>query len=116
MSNAAHIIWGFYMRFIFVLITTLVAFGPVYAEISNAGFEQWIEGQPVDWTTIDSGIEVNRDDSQVNSGAYSARMTVNTGSQSVTDMRQSIAVLAGETYDIEAVSYTHLTLPTIYSV
>lgn len=94
------------MRFIFVLITTLVAFGPVYAEISNAGLEQWIEGQPVDWTTIDSGIEVNRDDSQVNSGAYSARVTVNTGRQSVTDMRQSIAVLAGETYDIE-VSVMH---------
>ncbi len=94
------------MKSFFALFISWAAFSPAYAEISNAGFEQWSDGQPVEWTTIDTGIDVNPDDSQIKSGALSARVTVNTGRQSVTDIRQSISILAGETYDIE-VSVMH---------
>ena len=68
------------------------------ADVENGNFESWTGNVPKSWTTIDSGINVSSHSDIVKSGSYSAQIVVNTGSQSNTDFRQSVAVEAGQTY------------------
>lgn len=69
------------------------------ANVNNGEFEQWTGNSPDDWTTIDSGINVTPNTSMYQSGLHAAAVTVNTGSQGSTDLRQSIIVDAGQQYD-----------------
>jgi endonuclease I len=68
------------------------------ADVENGNFESWTGNVPKSWTTRDSGISVSSHSDIVKSGSYSAQIVVNTGSQSNTDFRQSVAVEAGQTY------------------
>ncbi|MBL4940856.1 MAG: endonuclease [Colwellia sp.] len=85
----------------------LVSFISCYAvaEVTNGSFEAWSDGLPVDWTTIDSGISVNQNTSLTQEGSSSAAITVNTGTQSATDFRQLVSVVAGQTYDFSVWVY-----------
>ncbi|WP_414828921.1 endonuclease [Alteromonas sp. H39] len=69
----------------------------VSAQVENGNFESWSGNTPDNWTTIDSGISVAESSNSYN-GASSAAVTVNTDSQSSTDLRQSVSVSAGQSY------------------
>ncbi|WP_311568207.1 endonuclease [Photobacterium arenosum] len=79
--------------------------GVAVAQVSNGDFESWINGSPEHWTTIDSGISVDVTSSQVYSGSSAAAITVNTGTQSSTDFRQTVSVTDGETYEFSVWIY-----------
>ncbi|MBM94786.1 MAG: endonuclease I [Oceanospirillaceae bacterium] len=74
------------------------------AVIDNGNFEQWSGTTPDSWSTIDSGISV-APSSTVYNGSQAAAITVNTGSQSSTDFRQSVDVVSGTTYDFSVQVY-----------
>jgi endonuclease I/uncharacterized protein (DUF2147 family) len=68
--------------------------------VVNGGFELWSDAQPTGWTTIDSGIVLTQDNTTFKTGSSSVAISVNTASQSDTDLRQSIDVLVGMTYTL----------------
>ena len=70
----------------------------VYAEVKNGGFETWSNNSPSQWTTIDSGITVKENQNIVKVGTRSAEVSVNTNSQSSTDLQQLVAVEANKNY------------------
>lgn len=70
----------------------------VTALIANADFENWTNSLPDDWTTIDSDITVTENSSIYHSGSASAQVSVNSGDQGNTDIRQSVDVVADTTY------------------
>lgn len=74
------------------------------AVIDNGNFEQWSGNTPDSWSTIDSGISVAPINTAYN-GTQAAAITVNTGSQSSTDFRQSVSVISGTTYDFSVQVY-----------
>lgn len=76
------------------------------AQVTNGDFEQWSGSTPTGWSTIDSGISVSPTSDQVKSGGLSAKVVVNTGSQSSTDLLQSLSVEKGKSYDF-SVSVCH---------
>jgi endonuclease I len=75
------------------------------ADVTNGSFETWSAGSPSGWSTIDSGISVNKNTSLFQEGSSSAAITVNTGTQGSTDFRQLINVVAGQTYDFSVGVY-----------
>ena len=74
------------------------------ANITNGDFESFTNASPDGWTTIDSGIQVTQS-THAYQGNSAASISVTTGTQSATDFRQSIAVIAGETYDFSVWLY-----------
>ncbi len=82
----------------------LAAASSAMAVIDNGNFEQWSGTTPDSWSTIDSGISV-APSSTVYNGSQAAAITVNTGSQSSTDFRQSVDVVSGTTYDFSVQVY-----------
>jgi endonuclease I len=76
-----------------------------FANIENGNFETWSGDEPINWTTIDSGIRLSAETNVVKSGNTAAKIDVTTGSQSNTDFRQSVAVEAGNTYDFSVWVY-----------
>lgn len=78
---------------------------PAHAQVKNGGFETWNNGKPNDWTTIDSGIMVDRVSSPVSEGNTSAKVTVITGTQSRTDFKQMVTLQANQTYQFETSIY-----------
>ena len=76
-----------------------------HADITNGDFESWTGGSPDGWTTIDSGISVNQNTTVVKTNTSSAAITVNTGTQSSTDFRQNVDVVAGQTYNFSTWVY-----------
>lgn len=64
----------------------------------NGNFESWSASLPSDWTTIDGDITVSQNTTIYNEGTSSAEVSVNSGSQGDTDIRQSIDVIEGTTY------------------
>ncbi|CAH9065618.1 hypothetical protein PSECIP111951_03401 [Pseudoalteromonas holothuriae] len=68
------------------------------AQVSNGDFESWQQNQPSNWTTIDSGISLSATSDRVKSGQTAAQVTVNTGTQSNTDLLQQVTVQAGQSY------------------
>jgi len=81
-----------------ILLSLAMSF-PSLAEITNGSFEEWSGGLPSAWTTIDSGLSVSQNTNITQEGLSSAAITVNTGTQSSTDFRQSISVVSGQSYD-----------------
>ena len=77
----------------------------VFAEVTNGDFEQWSGSSPAGWSTIDSGISVSPATDKVKTGSKSAKITVNTGSQSNTDFLQSVSVTQGQTYNFSVSVY-----------
>ena len=69
------------------------------ADVTNGSFETWLTGSPSGWTTIDSGIGVNKNTLIVQEGLSSAEITVNTSTQGSTDMQQFVSVVSGQSYD-----------------
>lgn len=87
------------------LALTLCFSGSALAQVENGDFENWSGGSPVGWSTIDSGISVSQNTSVKYSGSSSARVIVNTGTQSSTDFRQTVNVVANQTYNFSARIY-----------
>jgi endonuclease I len=79
--------------------------GASFATVNNGDFETWTSNTPSAWSTIDSGITLAPESNIVKSGSYAAKVTVNTASQSSTDIRQSVAVEAGQTYQFSTWVY-----------
>jgi endonuclease I len=88
-----------------VLLGALLASQLAYANVVNGEFEDWSGSTPDNWTTIDSGINLSESSSVVKSGNSAAAVTVTTGSQASTDLRQSVSVSSGETYDFSVWVY-----------
>ncbi|ESP91952.1 endonuclease [Pseudoalteromonas luteoviolacea] len=76
-----------------------------HTQVDNGSFEQWQQNTPSSWTTIDSGITTSPVNTPVQHGQSAAAITVNTPTQGNTDIRQSIAVVAGQTYDFSTWVY-----------
>jgi endonuclease I len=74
------------------------------AVINNGHFESWSGNAPDGWTTIDSGISIAPSASS-HGGSSAAAIAVNTGSQSSTDLRQSVDVVNGTSYDFSVWVY-----------
>lgn len=68
------------------------------ALLVNGDFETWTDSLPDSWTTIDSDIVVAQDTSIYYEGTSSAQVSVNSGEQGDTDIRQFIDVVAGTSY------------------
>ena len=81
-----------------LLITLSLCSINSYADVSNGSFEQWSNGLPKDWTTIDSGIAVSPSTTPVKEGVTSLAVTVNTANQAATDLQQLVPVVAGQSY------------------
>jgi len=77
----------------------------VQDKIVNGGLENWTGDVPDSWTTIDTGITLSKSTTTFYSGLASAEISVNTGSQGSTDLRQSIDVSSGTTYLFSAWIY-----------
>lgn len=75
------------------------------ATVLNGGFEQWNANQPQDWSLIDSGISLSPSSTIRLAGTKAAAVTVNTSDQANTDMRQSVNVSAGQTYNFSTAVY-----------
>ncbi|MBA6251867.1 MULTISPECIES: endonuclease [unclassified Colwellia] len=75
------------------------------ADVNNGSFETWLAGSPSGWTTIDSGISVNKNTTIFQEGLSSAEITVNTGTQGSTDIQQLVSVVAGQTYEFSVWVY-----------
>ena len=88
-----------------LLSSALAVASTGHATVANGDFEQWTNSTPDDWTTIDSGISLAASSSVVYSGNQSAAITVNTGTQSSTDLRQTVSVTSGTHYDFSAWIY-----------
>ena len=73
--------------------------------VTNGDFESWTGGQPDGWTTIDPGITVTQETTIIHGGSSSASVDVITGTQSNTDLRQTVSVTGGTTYDVSVWVY-----------
>ncbi len=89
----------------FNIVAMLLVSQGVYAQVDNGDFEHWNENIPTGWSTIDSGLSVSASSEQITTGTTSAKIIVNTGTQSNTDFLQSVSVLKGNTYDFTASIY-----------
>src|SRR5690606_18582290 len=87
------------------LFLSYFIFLPAYAQISNGSFEQWNGNTPVGWSTIDTGITLNKETVKSKEGSGAASITVNTTSQSNTDLLQTIQVVPGQTYNFSVWIY-----------
>jgi len=88
-----------------MIILSVVMSQVANAQIDNAEFENWSSSGLESWTTVDSGLDINKSTSVVKQGGSSAAISVNTTSQGSTDIRQSIQVSANETYDFSVWVY-----------
>lgn len=88
-----------------LLLVPLLASQLAYANVENGTFEQWSSSTPDNWTTIDSGISLNESNAIVKSGNSAVAVAVNTGTQGSTDLRQSVSVTSGQTYDFSVWVY-----------
>lgn len=88
-----------------VLLGALLASQLAYANVENGEFENWSGSIPDNWSTIDSGISLSESSSIVKSGKSAAAVTVNTATQGSTDLRQSVSVTSGQTYNFSVWVY-----------
>jgi endonuclease I len=77
----------------------------INAQVSNGTFETWSNGNPADWSTIDSGIMLDQVTNPTVDGDYAAKVTVVTASQASTDFRQNVQVEANKTYNFQVSVY-----------
>lgn len=80
------------------LFLSFIALHTVDAQVTNGSFENWTGNTPDGWTTVDSGISLSENTAITKEGSSSARIIVTTGSQSDTDLRQTINVTSGQNY------------------
>ena len=82
-----------------LLATTLMLSSlSTQALVSNGDFENWTGNSADGWTTVDSGISLSPSSSEVHTGSHSAKVTVNTATQSNTDFRQNVSITSGSSY------------------
>ncbi|WP_404341485.1 endonuclease [Pseudoalteromonas mariniglutinosa] len=90
----------------YLLVSALVfATASSFANVQNGDFESWSTNTPDHWGVIDNGISVSADNSIVHSGTLSAKVVVNTASQSNTDLQQIVTVEAGQNYQFSSWVY-----------
>ncbi|WP_188466455.1 endonuclease [Marivirga lumbricoides] len=87
-----------------IFLLSLLSFNAT-SQVQNGDFENWAGGEPGSWTTIDAGIAVTQNTSIVKEGNSSAKITVNTSTQSNTDFLQSISVNPGQSYNFSTWVY-----------
>ncbi len=89
------------------LVLFMVAIGSfnALASVNNGDFELWTGGVPDSWETIDTGISVSQSNSIVQSENFSAAISVNTASQASTDLRQTVEVESGQSYEFSVWVY-----------
>ncbi|MFB9217065.1 endonuclease [Vibrio sinaloensis] len=75
------------------------------AQIQNGDFEQWNGNTPESWSIIDSGISLAPTSDTIKTGGLSAGVTVNTATQSNTDLLQTISVEQGKSYPFSVSVY-----------
>ena len=75
---------------------TLITFFITTSSLAQDDFETW----PLSFDTKDSGITVTQETTLFDQGKSSAKVQVNTGSQSSTDWRKNITLSSGVTYTI----------------
>jgi len=61
-----------------ILCAALLASSVANATISNGNFENWTNGAPDSWTTVDSGITVSETTNYVENGTSAAQVNVTT--------------------------------------
>jgi endonuclease I len=82
-----------------LLATTLMLSSlSTQALVNNGDFENWTGNSADGWTTVDSGISLSPSSSEVHTGSHSAKVTVNTATQSNTDVRQNVSITSGSSY------------------
>ena len=87
------------------LVGGLLYLPSALSNVTNGDFEQWSGNNPTGWTTIDSGISLSPSTQFVRQGSRSAAVNVTTGSQGSTDLRQSVDVVSGQTYNFSVWVY-----------
>ena len=92
------------MKKIYFLLLTLLVSSVSFGQVANSGFETFTGGAFDSWST-EAGATVEQETTIVNSGISSAKFTVNTITQGDTDVRQTINVEAGKTYDVSVFVY-----------
>ncbi|MBN2681032.1 MAG: T9SS type A sorting domain-containing protein, partial [Bacteroidales bacterium] len=83
--------------------TTVLAPGSFVFQ--NGGFELWTGTTPDFWTTIDVGIEISEETTIIYEGAKSARINLITDAQANADIRQTVSVSAGHSYNFDVMVY-----------
>jgi hypothetical protein len=83
--------------------TTTIAPGSFVFQ--NGGFELWTDFTPDFWTTIDVGIEVAEETGIIYEGEKSAKITLITDNQANADIRQTVSVFAGHSYNFDVMVY-----------
>lgn len=88
----------------FLFFTILISYSSFGQNLAvNGSFENWTAGVPDSYTTIDfstTDLTENTNAMFVSDGTSSASVNVLTQSQGSTDIRQTVALLGGVTYDI----------------
>ena len=88
-----------YILFVAVLVTTFS-----FAQV-NGGFEDWTAGAPDGWAVDFNTTDLTENTVTVVEGSKSAKINLMTDQQGSTDMRQSVAMTAGTTYDVSLQVY-----------
>ncbi|RKY35687.1 MAG: hypothetical protein DRP73_04505, partial [Candidatus Omnitrophota bacterium] len=90
---------------VMLVIGTLIVGFPLYASLSNGGFESWTGGLPDYWTPDDS-IIVEQASDVVHGGSYSAKVTLITQNQSLADfIHEAVSVSENTLYTLDAWIY-----------
>lgn len=92
-------------KILYLLGILAIGSNTALAEVDNGGFELWSANSPSGWSLIDGGIALAPSASIKKSGSFSAAVTVNTSDQAATDLRQTVAVTAGQTYPFSVAVY-----------
>ncbi|UOX35238.1 T9SS type A sorting domain-containing protein [Flavobacterium sediminilitoris] len=90
------------LYFLFTLLISTITFSQNLA--INGDFESFTTGVLDTWTN-DSGITIEEETTIISEGAKSGKFTITTQNQADTDLRQTINVVAGTTYDVSVDIY-----------
>ena len=97
------------MRKIYLSIIALAMFSFVAVSqdlVTNGGFETWSQTDLPDSWTNETGTILSQETGTTHAGSASAmNVDLTTGSQSSTDFRQTISVIAGNTYNVSVWVY-----------
>ena len=96
------------MRKIYLSIIALAMFSFVAVSqdlVTNGGFETWSQTDLPDSWTNETGTTLSQETGTVHGGTSAMHVDLTTGSQSSTDFRQTISVIAGNTYNVSVWVY-----------
>jgi len=94
-----------YKTLLFTVVLAAASLNTATAQVENGSFENWSNGTPSGWTTIDSGILIDQVSTPIVDGQSAMKATVTTATQSNTDLLQQFDVVANQTYDFEVSIY-----------